>query len=77
MTEQSKSTETMLLPEESTQLEKIISGVVNRRILSLQRIDDLTGGEVTLLRSTQSTTCSSASTGGCTIRGGGDLAVPA
>ena len=46
-------------------LEQILTGV--NRILSLQRIDDLTT-ESLLLRSTQSLTCSAASTGGCCIQ---------
>jgi hypothetical protein len=47
------------------------------RVLNLQRINDLTGGETTAIRSTQSNGCnfSSLSTGGCTITGG-KLATP-
>jgi hypothetical protein len=46
-------------------LERILD-VVNR-ILSLQRMDDITS-DTLLLRSTQSLTCSAASTGGCCIQ---------
>ena len=46
-------------------LEQILTSV--NRILSLQRMDDFTS-ESLLLRSTQSLTCSAASTGGCCIQ---------
>lgn len=67
MANQSESKQ-MLSSEDNAQIEQIVSNAVNRRILRLQEIDDFSGGVTTLLRSTQSTTCSSASTGGCTIR---------
>lgn len=53
--------------DERGKLDQILAGV--QRILQLQRLDDLTAGDAALLRSTQSNTCSSASTGGCHIEG--------
>jgi hypothetical protein len=59
--------ESCLTAEEKAQLDQLT--VTVNRILQLQKIDDLSAGENFLLRSTQSNTCSSASTGGCHIEG--------
>ncbi len=56
-----------LNPAVKDQLDRITTSV--NRILELQKIDDLTSGENLFLRSTESNTCSAASTGGCHIEG--------
>jgi hypothetical protein len=73
MTENQK--ESCLTDEERAQLRQLTLAV--NRILQLQRIDDFSIGEQLLFRSTQSNTCSSASTGGCHIEGKLTTASPA
>jgi hypothetical protein len=70
MAEEPRSTDST--QERLNQLEAAVA-----RVLSLQRLGDITIGEAAAIRSTQSNGCnfSSLSTGGCTITGG-KLATP-
>lgn len=52
--------------DQQAQLDRITRTVV----LNLQKLEDLTSGDVLFANSSESTTCSSKSTGGCVIKTG-------